>query len=41
VVQLAASGAVISGPQKTRLLRAVNHLLGQKKKDPVDLRKLF
>jgi hypothetical protein len=41
VVQLASSGAAISGPQKTRLLRAVNHLLGQKKKDPVDLRKLF
>ena len=41
VVQLASSGAALPGPQKTRLLRAVNHLLGQKKKDPVDLRKLF
>jgi hypothetical protein len=41
VLELAKSGASLSGPQKTRILRAVNHLLGQKKKDPVDLRKIF
>jgi len=40
-LELASSGGSLSGPQKTRLLRAVNHLLGQKKKDPVDLRKIF
>jgi hypothetical protein len=37
----ATSGKKISGPQKTRLLRAVNHVLAQKKKDPTDLRALF
>jgi hypothetical protein len=41
VLQLATGGASLSGPQKTRILRAVNHVLGQKKKDPVDLRKIF
>ena len=33
--------AKLTGPQKTRLLRAVNRILEQKKKDPVDLRTLF
>jgi hypothetical protein len=41
VVSAATSGGSLTGPQKSRLLRAVNHVLGQKKKDPVDLRKLF
>lgn len=41
VLELANSGGSLSGPQKSRLLRAVNLLLGQKKKDPIDLRKLF
>jgi hypothetical protein len=42
VLELAnGGGASLTGPQKTRVLRAVNHLLGQKKKDPVDLRKIF
>jgi hypothetical protein len=41
VVSAASSGGSLTGPQKSRLLRAVNHVLGQKKKDPVDLRKLF
>lgn len=36
-----AAGKPISGPQKTRLLRAVNRILEQKKKEPVDLRALF
>ncbi len=31
----------ISGPAKTRLLRAVNRILEQRKKDAVDLRALF
>jgi hypothetical protein len=37
----ASAGKAISGPQKTRLLRAVNHILEQKKKPAVDLRQLF
>ncbi|MCC6899781.1 MAG: hypothetical protein IT377_12450 [Polyangiaceae bacterium] len=37
----ALEGKPVSGPAKTRLLRAVNRLLEQKKKDPADLRKLF
>jgi hypothetical protein len=41
VLELARTGGSLSGPQKTRVLRALNHLLGQKKKDPVDLRKIF
>lgn len=31
----------ISGPTKTRILRAVNHLLEQKKLEKVELRTLF
>jgi len=38
---LAGRNAALSGPMKTRLLRAVNHLLEQKKQDKVDLRALF
>ncbi len=34
-------GNKISGPAKTRLLRAVNRILEQKKQDQVDLRSLF
>ena len=41
VLSAASGGTALSGPEKSRLLRAVNHVLGQKKKDPVDLRKLF
>jgi hypothetical protein len=37
----AAAGKPISGPSKTRLLRAVNHLLEQKKKSATDLKSLF
>lgn len=37
----ASAGDKISGPAKTRLLRAVNRILEQKKKDPVELRTLF
>jgi hypothetical protein len=34
-------GGSLSGPQKTRLLRALNRVLEQKKREPVDLRKIF
>lgn len=37
----ALRGGFISGPTKTRILRAVNHVLGQKKEEPVALRALF
>lgn len=35
------SGKQISGPQKTRILRAVNYLLEQKKQEKVELAALF
>ena len=35
------AGKPVSGAAKTRLLRAVNHLLEQKKKQPVELKALF
>jgi len=37
----AIAGQQISGPQKTRILRAVNHLLEQKKQDKIELAALF
>ena len=37
----AMTGGTLSGPTKTRILRAVNHLLEQKKKDKVELKTLF
>jgi hypothetical protein len=37
----ANEGKPIPGPAKTRLLRAVNRILEQKKKNPVDLKALF
>jgi hypothetical protein len=37
----AMNGGEISGPTKQRILRAVNYLLEQKKKDKVELRTLF
>jgi len=37
----AMTGAVLPGPTKTRILRAVNHLLEAKKQDKVDLKALF
>ncbi len=37
----ALAGKPISGPTKQRILRAVNYLLEQKKKDKVDLKTLF
>ena len=41
LIAAVTAGKPVSGPQKTRLLRAVNHLLQQKKKDAIDLRALF
>jgi hypothetical protein len=37
----AVQGKPVSGPTKTRLLSAVNHLLEQKKQEKIDLRQLF
>jgi hypothetical protein len=37
----ALTGGTISGPTKQRILRAVNYLLEQKKKDKVELKTLF
>ena len=34
-------GGSVSGPTKTRILKAVNHLLEQKKQEKVDLKALF
>jgi hypothetical protein len=41
MLSAAQTGATLSGPQKTRLLRAVNRVLEQKKREPVELRKIF
>lgn len=40
-IQAAMIGKEVSGPMKTRLLKAVNHILEQKKQEKVDLRALF
>ncbi len=40
-IAAAIAGKKVSGPMKTRILKAVNHILGQKKQEPVDLRALF
>jgi hypothetical protein len=37
----AQEGLPLSGPEKSRLVRALNRVLEQKKKDAVDVRKLF
>jgi hypothetical protein len=37
----AKNGKALTGPAKTRIVRAVNHVLSQKKKEAVDLRALF
>jgi hypothetical protein len=37
----AIAGKQIAGAQKTRILRAVNHILTQKKQDVVELSALF
>jgi hypothetical protein len=40
-IEAALKGASLTGPQKTRLLKAVNLLLDQKKKAAVQLKVLF
>ncbi len=40
-LEAALQGGDLSGPTKTRILRAVNHLLEQKKQEKVDLKALF
>ena len=40
-LEAAMKGGTISGPTKQRILRAVNYLLEQKKKDKVELKTLF
>ena len=40
-IAAAFAGKVISGPQKTRILRAVNHVLEQKKLEKIELAALF
>jgi hypothetical protein len=40
-IEAAKSGKPLTGPAKTRLVRALNHVLAQKKKEAVELRKLF
>jgi hypothetical protein len=32
---------MITGPQKTRILRAINRILEQRKQEPIDIRALF
>jgi len=40
-IAAAMAGKQISGPQKTRILHAINYLLEQKKQDKVELAALF
>ncbi len=40
-IDAAVKGGQLSGPTKTRILRAVNYLLEQKKQEKIDLRALF
>jgi hypothetical protein len=40
-IDAALTGKAVSGPTKTRILRAVNRLLEQKKQEKVDLRAMF
>lgn len=37
----ALTGKTLSGPSKSRILRALNHVLGQKKQEPVELVTIF
>jgi hypothetical protein len=40
-ISAALAGKPVSGPTKTRILKAVNHLLEQKKQDKVEPKALF
>ncbi len=41
LIESANVGKTVSGPAKTRLLRALNSVLSQKKKDAVELKAIF
>lgn len=41
LLRKAQLGQRLSGPQKTRLLRALNRVLEQKKRDPLEMRAVF
>ena len=41
VLEAASNGKPVPGPAKTRLLRAVNRILEQRKKPPIDLKAVF
>lgn len=41
LIEAASIGKPVAGPAKTRLLRAVNRILEQKKKAPVELKTVF
>ena len=41
LIEAAKTGKPVAGPAKTRLLRAVNQVLSQKKLDAVDIRAIF
>lgn len=40
-IDLACAGKPVGGPTKTRMLRAVNHILEQRKQSAVELKALF
>ncbi len=40
-MEAAMTGGTVSGPTKTRILKAINHLLVQKKQEKVELKALF
>ena len=40
-IDAALHGKTLTGPQKTRIVRAVNHILEQRKQEAIDLRALF
>ena len=40
-LELALAGKPVVGPVKTRILRAVNHVLETRKQDAIDMRALF
>ena len=40
-MEAALKGGTLSGPTKSRILRAVNHLLAQKKQEKVEIKTLF
>lgn len=40
-IDAAVAGKALTGPQKQRILRAVNHLLEQKKAEKIELKTLF